>query len=105
MTELLPLNSRTGRFVQIPDFSCSAACKDTVMLHKDHCRLAGKNQLLYLNPRKNVDIIERFIPDIQMGWFTEAFCQKNLFALSLAILLQPFVKLISGKIQLKHCLK
>ena len=57
MTELLPLNSRTGRFVQIPDFSCSAACKDTVMLHKDHCRLAGKNQLLYLNPRKNVDIL------------------------------------------------
>lgn len=73
--------------------------KAFVMLYQDHGRLKFQDQLLDLHSGKNVNKVQRFIPDIKMGLLTQTSCKQYLFLLASAVVLNSFFKLCSGKIQ------
>lgn len=57
----------------------------SVMLDKQDRWCIGQQQLLNLHPGDDVDIIERFIPDEQMGLLTQTASDQHLFLLPAAV--------------------
>ena len=54
------------------------------MLHKDHGRLMGKQQLFDLDPGNHVDEVERFVPDMQVRRLAQAFGDQHFLFLPFA---------------------
>ena len=52
------------------------------MFNEDHCRSEAQDQPLDLHPRINIDIIEGFVPDVQVSPFAEAFRDQDFLFLS-----------------------
>ena len=62
--------------------------------------LGVQDQPLDLHTGKDVNIIERLVPDIEMGLLAQAPGKQNFFLLTVAEVGNIFVKLRAGKIQL-----
>lgn len=70
------------------------------MLHKDHGGLALQQQGLDLHSGIDVDKIERFVPQVQMGVLTQAAGNEDLLFLSSAVVRHVLFKLRPLKVQL-----
>ena len=68
-------------------------CKDFIVFHKYNCRGVSEDKLLYLDARKDVDKVERFVPNQKVCSFAETASKKHLFLLAAAVVLQIFIKL------------
>lgn len=66
--------------------------KSGIVLDKQQRRAERQDELFYLDTGKNVDIVERFVPDIQVRPFAEAAGKRRFLSLSRAHL---------GKLRLK----
>ena len=69
------------------------------MLHEQNGRLVFEQQVFYLHAGKDVNVVERFIPDIQMRLLTQAFGEQDFLFLPLAEFVQPLFKLLPRKIK------
>ena len=69
------------------------------MLHEQNGGLVFEQQVLYLHAGKDINVVERFIPDIQMRLFAQAFGKQNLLFLPLAEFVQSLFKLLPRKIK------
>lgn len=54
--------------------------KSKIMFYKDHSRRKFSNQIFNLHSRINVNIVERFVPYIQMRLLAKAFCYQYFFS-------------------------
>ena len=70
------------------------------MLHKEEGGPVLQQQLLNLHPGEQVDIVQRLIPDIQVGALAQAGRDQHLFLLSGAVLPHIPLKERPGKAQL-----
>jgi len=59
---------------------CCDFMKRTVVLHKQHGGLEFLNQILDLHARKHVDEVQRFIPEVEVRVFAQAFGQQDFFS-------------------------
>ena len=64
---------------------CDFITKGTVMLHKEHGGLIGAQQLLDLHTGEHVDIIQRLVPDTEVGRAAEGRRQQHFFLLPGAV--------------------
>ena len=71
-----------------------------VMLHKQHGGRIFQNQLFDLDAGVEIDVIQRFIPDVQMGLLAQAFGKEHLFLLSGGKGFHVLLELHGGKAQL-----
>ena len=71
-----------------------------VVLDKEHGGGRGADQLLDLHPGVDVDEVERLVPDIEVGFFAEAFGQQDLLFLAAGKAAHVLFKLNAGKIHL-----
>ncbi len=70
------------------------------MLHKDHGGLALQQQGLDLHSGIDIDKIEWFVPQVQMGVLTQAAGNEDLLFLSSAVVRHVLFKLRPLKVQL-----
>lgn len=63
------------------------------MLHEQNSRLVFEQQVFYLHAGKNADVVEWFIPDIQVCLLTQAFGKQNFLFLPLCFSLSAHSKL------------
>ena len=68
------------------------------MLHQQHGRCVFGEQPFQLHAGQDVDVIQRLIPNIQMGGDAQASRQQQLFLLSLGHALQWALEQIPGEI-------
>ena len=87
---------------EVYGFCGNILAKCPVVLDKEQCRLKDKNQFFNLNPAKYVDVVERFVPYIQMRLLTQTPRQQHFFLLPCAVIAYVFLKLNTGKIQLSQ---
>lgn len=71
-----PLNSH--------DFRGDVTKKRGIVFHKEQRRTKGENELLYLRAGNDVDIIERFVPNIQVRAFAKASSECRFLFLARA---------------------
>ena len=69
------------------------------MLHQKHGGTEFQDQLLDLHPGEHIDIIQRFIPDIEVGRRDEAACDQHLFLLAFGEVLHSLSELFPSEIQ------
>ena len=65
------------------------------MLHKEHGRGGSEEKLFQLDTGKDINKIQRFIPEEQVRGLTERGSQQHLLFLPLAVLLDLFFELHS----------
>ena len=70
------------------------------MLHEEHGGRGGEEKLFQLDAGKDIDKIQRFVPEEQVRRLTERGSQQHLLFLPFAVLFDPFFKLHSLQPQL-----
>ena len=65
------------------------------MLHEKHGGAGGKEQFFQLDAGKNIDKVQRLVPEEQVCRLTQRDRQQYFLFLSFAVLLDPFFKLDS----------
>ena len=85
--------------LQLHGFRGDVLTEHPVVLHEQQGRPECLQQLLDLDAGENVDVVQRLVPDVQMGGLAQAAGQQHLFLLSLAVLLHRQVELLPLKSQ------
>ena len=70
------------------------------MLHEEDGRAALQQQLLDLAPGENVDVVQRLVPEVELGRLAEAPGQEDLLPLPHAEALHGLLELAPGEVQL-----
>lgn len=73
-----------------------------IVFDEEHGRVIFPKQIFNLDPGQYIDVIQRFIPDIQMGFLAQTGSDEDLFLLAATVVFHGLFELASIKIQLSQ---
>lgn len=68
--------------LQCHHLGAGGVAEGAVVLDEEHGGLVGFNQVLDLQAAGEVDVVEGFVPDVEMGLFAEAFGEEDFLLLA-----------------------
>ena len=68
--------------LQLDHFGGDGIAKGAVVLDEEHGGLVFLDQVFDLQAAGEVDVVERFVPDVEMGLFAEAFGEEDFLLLA-----------------------